>query len=237
MPQPAWTPERLAARLPFLRRRALLTQAVRAFFLARGYVEVETPYAVRAPGEEVHLSPFATERVSPTGDREKLWLHTSPEFAMKKLLAGGAGRIFQIARVWRNGEGSDLHAPEFTMLEWYCPGADMPALIAETFLLLRSVLPPVVRCRGVSTDLAACETLTMADAFFRLCRRRPAGDRGRRACAGRRRRRDAAARGNLGGSFLSAAAGTDRAEHRQVAPDVPDALAGSAGSAGPPRPG
>ncbi len=60
MPQPVWSHESLAARLPFLRRRALLTQATRAFFLARGYTEVETPYAVPAPGEEVHLATFAT---------------------------------------------------------------------------------------------------------------------------------------------------------------------------------
>ena len=167
MPQPAWSPESLAARLPFLRRRALLTHATRAFFLARGYAEVETPYAVPTPGEEVHLAAFATERVSPTGDRQKLWLHTSPEFAMKKLLAGGAGPIFQFARVWRNGEGSDLHAPEFTMLEWYRPGADVAGLIAETHALLRAVMPPRVRCRGVESDLSTFETLTMADAFAR----------------------------------------------------------------------
>ena len=61
-----------------------------------------------------------------------VWLHTSPELAMKKLLVAGAGPIFQLARVWRNGEGSDLHAPEFTMLEWYRPGADMASLIDET---------------------------------------------------------------------------------------------------------
>ena len=97
---------------------------------------------------------FATERVGPDGARRKLWLHTSPEFAMKKLLAGGAGPIFQLARVWRNGEGSDLHAPEFTMLEWYRPGAGMADLIDETEALLRAVLPPVVTCRGVTTELS-----------------------------------------------------------------------------------
>jgi lysyl-tRNA synthetase class 2 len=115
----------------------------------------------------VHLSAFATERVSPTGECTKLWLHTSPEFAMKKLLAGGAGKIFQFARVWRNGEGSDLHSAEFTMLEWYRPDAGMSDLIAETFLLLRAVLPPVVGSRGITTDLATCETMTMAEAFAR----------------------------------------------------------------------
>jgi lysyl-tRNA synthetase class 2 len=167
MSLPAWHPESLAARLPFLRRRARLTAATRAFFTARGYTEVETPYAVATPGEEVHLRAFRTERESPDGRSESLWLHTSPEFAMKKLLVGGAGPIFQLARVWRNGEGNDLHAPEFTMLEWYRPGADMDSLIAETSAFLRAVLPPVVTCRGVTTDLAEPERLTMADAFSR----------------------------------------------------------------------
>ncbi len=162
MPYPAWHPESLAARLPFLRRRALLTQATRAFFIARGYTEVETPYAVPTPGEEVHLRAFATTRERPDGATDPLWLHTSPEFAMKKLLVGGAGQIFQLARVWRNGEAGDLHAPEFTMLEWYHPGATMDVLIAETTALLRAVLPPIVTCRGVTTDLGAVERLTLA---------------------------------------------------------------------------
>jgi elongation factor P--(R)-beta-lysine ligase len=168
MPRPVWHPESLAARLPFLQRRTRLTAATRAFFTARGYMEVETPYAVATPGEEVHLRPFATTRHSPDGMREeRLWLHTSPEFAMKRLLVAEAGPVFQLARVWRNGEGSALHAPEFTMLEWYRPAAGMDALIAETMALLRAVLPPVVACRGVRTDLAVVERLTMQEAFLR----------------------------------------------------------------------
>lgn len=167
MPSSPWHPDRLAARLPFLRRRALLASTVRAFFGARGYTEVETPYAVRVPGEEVHLRTFRTEREHTDGTTEPLWLHTSPEFAMKKLLAGGSGPIFQFARVWRNAEGSDLHAPEFTMLEWYRPGADMASLINETAALLRAVLPPIVSCRGITTDLAQIECLRVADTFAR----------------------------------------------------------------------
>ncbi len=167
MLQPAWHPDSLAARLPFLRRRALLTQATRAFFAARGYTEVETPYAVPAPGEEVHLAAFRTERVDTVGARTPLWLNTSPEFAMKKLLAGGAGPIFQLARVWRNGEGSDTHAAEFTMLEWYHPGMSMAGLMDEVEAYLRAVLPPVVMCRGVESSLAQFERLTMHDAFAR----------------------------------------------------------------------
>ena len=167
MPQRPWHPESLAARLPFLRRRTLLAAATRAFFAGRGYAEVETPFAVATPGEEVHLRAFGTEREYPDGTRQGLWLHTSPEFAMKRLLVAGAGPIFQLARVWRNGEGSDLHAAEFTMLEWYRPGADMASLIEETAAYLRAVLPPVVTCRGVTTDLSRVECLTVADAFAR----------------------------------------------------------------------
>ena len=167
MARPTWHPESLAARLPFLRRRGLLTAATRAFFTSRGYTEVETPYAVPTPGEEVHLRAFRTARELTDGHIEPLWLHTSPEFAMKRLLVAGAGPIFQLARVWRNGEGSDLHAAEFTMLEWYRPGADMDSLVDETAAYLRAVLPPVVSCRGVTTELSRVERLTVAEAFAR----------------------------------------------------------------------
>ncbi len=163
--QPPWHPEQFAARLPFLRRRALLTRATRAFFEARGYTEVETPCAVPVPGEEVHLQAFRTERRAPDGTRTPLWLHTSPEFAMKRLLVAGAGPIFQFARVWRNEEGSDTHAPEFTMLEWYRPGASLAALMDEVEVLLRAVLPPAVRCRGAGCSLQRFERLTVAEAF------------------------------------------------------------------------
>jgi len=167
MTLPVWHPESLSARLPFLRRRGELTADTRRFFTERGYTEVETPYAVPAPGEEVHLATFRTERVYTDGRREPLWLHTSPEFAMKRLLVAGAGPIFQLARVWRNNEGSARHAPEFTMLEWYAPGADMDALIAETTAFLQAVLPRVVSSAGVTTDLSRFERLTVAEAFQR----------------------------------------------------------------------
>lgn len=167
MAQPTWHPESLAARLPFLKRRALLTQATRAFFTSRGFTEVETPYAVAAPGEEVHLRTFSTEREGTDGAREKLWLHTSPEFAMKKLLVAGAGKIFQLARVWRNAEGSALHAHEFTMLEWYQPGLGFTGLMDQTEEYLRAVLPAHVTCRGVTTSLENFERLTLQDAFAR----------------------------------------------------------------------
>ncbi len=190
---PPWHPEHLAARLPFLRRRALLTEATRGFFRARGYLEVETPYAVPAPGEEVHLRAFRTERERTDGSAEPLWLHTSPEFAMKKLLVARAGSIFQLARVWRNGEGSDLHSAEFTMLEWYRPGADMDSLIEETTAYLHAVLPLAVSCRGVTTDLSRVERITVAEAFARYVGAdvlATAGDAAALAAAARTRLRD-----------------------------------------------
>lgn len=144
--------------MALLRRRNLLAAAVRAFFTGRGYMEVETPYAVPAPGEEVHL------RARPAGDK---WLHTSPEFAMKKLLAGGSGPIFQLARVWRDEPWSDTHAPEFTMLEWYDLHADMNLLMNETFALLQAVLPPSVAYKDIVTKLDHPEFLSVAEAFTR----------------------------------------------------------------------
>jgi lysyl-tRNA synthetase class 2 len=163
--RPRWHPSSLEDRLPFLRRRGRLTRATRAFFHARGYSEVETPYAVAAPGEEVHLRAFDTRRVRPDGTQDRLWFNTSPEFAMKRLLVAGAGPIFQLARVWRNGEGSALHAPEFTMLEWYRPTATLGDLMDETEQFLRAVLPEQVSARGIATDLSHFERLTMEDAF------------------------------------------------------------------------
>jgi len=158
MSQP-WESVRLSARLPFLRRRALMTAGAKAFFDARGYMEVETPYAVPAPGEEIHIQAFGV-----TGG---LYLHTSPEFAMKKLLAGGAGKIFQLARVWRNEPPSPTHASEFTLLEWYRPGATIADLMDEAESLLRALLTPTVTWNGVTASLAAFERLTVAEAFFR----------------------------------------------------------------------
>ena len=157
---PAWHPESLAARLPFLQRRTLLTQAVRAFFAGRGYTEVETAYAVAVPGEEVHLRAWRTRQHAPDGTARDLWLHTSPEFAMKRLLVAGAGPIFQLARVWRDEEGSRRHLGEFTMLEWYRPGLDLAGLMDETEDLLRATLPPPLWRAGF-------ERITVADAFRR----------------------------------------------------------------------
>ncbi|MCS6855571.1 MAG: EF-P lysine aminoacylase EpmA [Elioraea sp.] len=168
-PPPPWSAARLAARRPFLARRARLRADITAFLTARGYTEVETPILQPCPGMEPNLDPFATRYVAKIGAEERpLFLQFSPEFAMKKLLAGGSGPIFQFARVFRNGEAGPLHQPEFTLLEWYRPGLDLVGLMDETEALIRTVCPEGLR-RGdlvVPTDRPFAR-LTMAEAFAR----------------------------------------------------------------------
>lgn len=172
MPLPPWHPEAFAARLPFLERRARLTAETRAFFTERGYREVETPALVPAPGAEVHLRAFATRYEAHLGQgaSRDLWLRTSPELALKRLLVAGAGPVFELARVWRNGETSPRHAPEFTMLEWYRPGLGFEALMAETEGYVRAVAPSIVAHGDATTNLSLpFERITMAEAFARWC--------------------------------------------------------------------
>jgi lysyl-tRNA synthetase class 2 len=167
---PPWHPERLAARLPFLARRARLRAQIAAFLAARGYTEVETPVLQPCPGMEPNLDPFVTRYVAKLGTEERaLFLQFSPEFAMKKLLAGGAGPIFQFARVFRNGEAGPHHQPEFTMLEWYRPGLDLAGLMDETEALLRAVCPDGLQREGVvvPTDRPFMR-ISVAEAFARF---------------------------------------------------------------------
>ena len=172
-PTPPWRPDRLGQRLPLLERRGRILRALRDWFDGERFVEVETPALQRSPGMEVHLKAFATEIEAPDGARAALYLHTSPEFAMKKLLAGGVPRLFQFARVWRNGERSDLHHPEFTMLEWYRADADYDVLMNDCEALLRTALAAAGTAqfswRGASCDAAqSFERLSVAEAFARF---------------------------------------------------------------------
>jgi lysyl-tRNA synthetase class 2 len=128
---------------------------------------------------EVHLRAFATELSEPFdgGRGRTLYLHTSPEFAMKKLLVAGMPRIFQLARTWRNAERSAIHHPEFTMLEWYranegwrTAAADCEALVREARAVTGADYGPLLRRGGMSCDPAApWEYLRVADAFDRYC--------------------------------------------------------------------
>jgi elongation factor P--(R)-beta-lysine ligase len=123
---PWWARDVYADRKPFLKARSAIAAATRRFFSGEGFSEVETAALQVSGGNETHLSAFSTELIGQGGERSRLYLHTSPEFACKKLLAAGEERIFTLARAFRNRERSALHHPEFTMLEWY--RADDPAL-------------------------------------------------------------------------------------------------------------
>src|ERR1700740_2809360 len=134
---PWWSPHIHADRRPLLRARGLIQAALRAWFAAEGFNEVETGILQTSPGNEAHLHAFATDAISPAGERRERFLRTSPEFAAKKLLAAGERKIFEFARVFRNRERGPLHAPEFTMLEWYRAESDYEAVIADGLTLVR----------------------------------------------------------------------------------------------------
>src|ERR1700681_3668737 len=133
---PWWAPHVHADRRPFLLRRARITAALRAFFAARDFIEVEAAILQGSPGNEAHLHAFATELVTPAAQHARLYLHTSPEFAAKKLLAAGERRIFEFARVFRNRERGALHHPEFTLLEWYRAGEPYEVLMDDCAAIL-----------------------------------------------------------------------------------------------------
>ncbi len=163
-----WRPDKLARRLPNLQARTRLQAAMRQWFEAEGFVEVETPILQVAPGAEVHLTGFATDWELPDGEERERWLHSSPELAMKKLLAGGVERLFQFARVFRNAEGSALHHPEFTMLEWYRAGARYEIIMEDCASLLGLTGVKELRWQDKVCDPGSVpERLTVAKAFER----------------------------------------------------------------------
>jgi lysyl-tRNA synthetase class 2 len=172
-PSPWWNPDVFADRRPALLARGRIMAAVRQWFAAQNFVEVETPILQVSPGNETHLHAFATELAAPAGERSRLYLHTSPEFACKKLLAAGERRLFTFARVFRNGERSALHHPEFTMLEWYRAGEPYETLMDDCAALLTVAAEAAGTTRlthgGLTADAtAAPERLSVADAFQRF---------------------------------------------------------------------
>ena len=167
-----WRPERFALKRAHLETRGRVVAAIRRFFAERGFVEVETPALQVSPGLEPHLQAFATELTEPGESKRRRYLHTSPEFAMKKLLVAGMPRLFQLAHCFRDGERSPTHHPEFTMLEWYRAGAGYRDLMADCEALLRAVLAGAGRERftwqgGVADPGAPWSYLSVAEAFQR----------------------------------------------------------------------
>jgi len=173
MPSPFWA--RHADRRGLLLARARITAALREFFAAREFLEVETATLVASPGNETHLHAFAADLVTPAGARERRYLRTSPEFACKKLLAGGERRIFEFARAFRNRERGVLHHPEFTLLEWYRAHEPYDALMDDCAAILALAAKAAgsrrlsFRERAVD-PFAAPERLAVAEAFARYAR-------------------------------------------------------------------
>lgn len=150
----SWRP---TASLDAIRLRAEILAKIRAFFAARSVLEVETPILSSAPVTDVHLKALSCSYRGPgAADGRTLYLQTSPEYAMKRLLADGSGPIYQICRAIRDGEAGTRHNPEFSILEWYRPGWDHHRLMDEMDELLGEVLGS--RC---------AERLTYSETFDR----------------------------------------------------------------------
>jgi len=170
---PWWDRDHHRDRRPGLLLRNRIKTAIRSWFLDQGFVEVDTSALQVSPGNETHLHAFATELVGTALDRQPLHLHTSPEFAMKKLLAAGETRIFSFASAYRNRERGALHAPEFTMLEWYRAEAPYTALWDDCAAILAIAADAAGRrhwtFRGLEAVIGeAPERLSLADAFDRF---------------------------------------------------------------------
>ena len=169
---PWWDPARHADRRPVLLARNRIQQALRQWLIEAEFTEVDPVALQVSPGNEAHLHAFATDAIGTDGLARRMYLHTSPEFAMKKLLAAGETRIAAFAHVWRNRERGPLHSPEFTMLEWYRAGEDYTVLMDDCAALLRLA----ATAAGVATlhyrdrvcnPFQPFERVSVADAFQR----------------------------------------------------------------------
>jgi lysyl-tRNA synthetase class 2 len=170
---PFWAADVHTDRRPFLVARNRIVSALRGYFAAEDFVEVDTGALQVSPGNETHLHAFATTLMAPEGASRRLYLRTSPEFACKKLLAAGERRIVEFAKVFRNRERGALHHPEFTMVEWYRAGESYDTLMSDCAAILALAADAagtkVLSFRGRTADAsAALERLTVADAFARF---------------------------------------------------------------------
>jgi lysyl-tRNA synthetase class 2 len=168
---PWWSPAFHADRRPLLLTRNRIQAALRGWLAGEGFTEVDPAALAISPGNEAHLHGFATQAIGNDGVPRPMYLHTSPEFAMKKLLAAGETRIHSFAHVWRNRERGPLHSPEFTMLEWYRVGEGYEVLMQDTVVFLRLATreagAEVLRFRDRTCDpFAEPERLSVAEAFL-----------------------------------------------------------------------
>ena len=167
-----WRPDVHADRRAFLIGRNAIQSAIRGYFARKDFLEVDTATLQISPGNEAHLHAFTTQGITTSGDKAALYLHTSPEFACKKLLAAGEKRISCFAHVYRNRERGPLHHPEFTMLEWYRSGETYETLMNDSAELLalaaETAKTRTFTYRGRSVDpFLAPERLSVAEAFKR----------------------------------------------------------------------
>lgn len=166
-------PDKFEQKLPALKARMALVKTVRDTFERKGFWEVETPALQIMPCADKHIHGFATDLWGPDlRPRETLYLHTSPEFDMKKLLAAGAKNIYQLCKVYRNGESTRRHSPEFTLLEWYRAGGDYRGMMADCEKLLRAGAETLgifhYTCEGHTADpFAEWLRISVAEAFDR----------------------------------------------------------------------
>jgi lysyl-tRNA synthetase class 2 len=161
-----------ADRRPILMARNRIEAALRNYLAGEDFVLVDPPGLQVSPGNETHLHAFATDAIGNDGVPHRMYLHTSPEFSMKKLLAAGEKRIASLTHVWRNRERSALHHPEFTMLEWYRAEEGYDAIIADCIAMVRLAAQATgarqLRFRGREADpFAEPERLSVIDAFRR----------------------------------------------------------------------
>ena len=164
---PWWDPAVHADRRPLLLERNRIQLALRGWLAGEGFIEVDPCALQVSPGNEAHLHGFSTVAVGNDGVGRGMYLHTSPEFAMKKLLVAGETRIAAFAHVWRNRERGPLHSPEFTMLEWYRVGEEYSVLMEDCAAMLR-LAGPVLRYRGRACDTRLePERLGVCEAFER----------------------------------------------------------------------
>ncbi|OCJ03177.1 EF-P lysine aminoacylase GenX [Rhizobium sp. AC44/96] len=167
---PWWTPSVHADRRPFLLGRNAIQAALRGYFAREDFMEVDTATLQVSPGNEAHLHAFATQALTTDGQAAPFYLHTSPEFACKKLLAAGEERIACFAHVYRNRERGPLHHPEFTMLEWYRAGESYESLMMDCVRILalaaETTKTAKLNYRGKECDpFNGPERISVADAF------------------------------------------------------------------------